>query len=310
MKSTNRGKTKISEVVSLFEKREKWNARFSLYSRCVFHNSSFFPKKISSTEKKRPLNIGEVTKPLSHPSLFIFDPNTLNKTGWLRLGLKEKTANTILHYCQKGGRFRHPEDIRKIYGLKSEDADRLIPFIQIQQNNLHTDQNISKKYVKVSNIPFPIEINHASWQHFAALPGINDKLAQRIVHYRDAKNGFHSVDDIAKTYGLSKQSFEKIKSLLRCTPVSEETKFENIPSITQVQTIQLQNSITKKVNINAAVLSEFMQSRKIPKSVAEAIIIYREQHGNYSSVADIKNIAFINNDLFDKISPYLKTEED
>ncbi|QES89995.1 helix-hairpin-helix domain-containing protein [Rhizosphaericola mali] len=294
-----------------FSKKERNGMLIFLFILLMFFTiPHFFPEKTISTEKKPPYFADNIAEPLTHPNLFIFDPNTLDKAGWLKLGLKEKTANTILHYCQKGGRFRHPEDIRKIYGLKSEDADRLIPFIQIQQNNLHSDRNISKHSVKVSNIPFPIEINHASWQHFAALPGINDKLAQRIVHYRDAKHGFHSVDDIAKAYGLSKQSFEKIKSLLRCTTVLEETKFDNNSNITQEQTVQLQNPITKKVNINAAVLSEFMQSRKIPKSVAEAIIIYREQHGNYSSVADIKNIAFMNNDLFDKISPYLKTEED
>lgn len=294
-----------------FSKKERNGMFIFLFILVAFYIiPHFFPKKKISTEKERPFITGEVAKPLAHPSLFIFDPNTLDKAGWLRLGLKEKTANTILHYCQKGGRFRHPEDIRKIYGLKSEDADRLIPFIQIQQNNLHSDQNTSKPYTKAANIQFPIEINHAGWQHFAALPGISEKIAQRIVHYRDAKHGFHSVDDIAKTYGLSTQSFEKIKSLLRCAPISEETKFDNNSSLTQEQTVQRQNPITKKVNINAAVLSEFMQSKKIPKSVAEAIIIYREQHGNYNAVADIKNIAFINNDLFDKISPYLKTDED
>ena len=47
-------------------------------------------------------------------ALFEFDPNTLDATGWKRLGLRDKTINTLLNYRNKGGKFRKPEDIRKI----------------------------------------------------------------------------------------------------------------------------------------------------------------------------------------------------
>ena len=61
--------------------------------------------------------------------LFYFDPNTLDAAGWKRLGLRDKTINTIQNYCSKGGHFRVPDDIRKIYGLKKEEADALVPFV-------------------------------------------------------------------------------------------------------------------------------------------------------------------------------------
>ena len=61
--------------------------------------------------------------------LFTFDPNTLDEEGFVTLGLPERTARTIINYRNKGGKFRKPDDLRKIYSLKKEDADKLISLI-------------------------------------------------------------------------------------------------------------------------------------------------------------------------------------
>ena len=53
----------------------------------------------------------------SKGELFDFDPNTLSAEGWKRLGLRDKTIGTIQNYLSKGGKFRKPEDVSKIYGL-------------------------------------------------------------------------------------------------------------------------------------------------------------------------------------------------
>ena len=69
-------------------------------------------------------------KPLKFES-FPFDPNTIDNTGWKRLGLSDKIIHTILNYRNKGGKFRSAEDIRKIWGLRKEDADRIIPYAKV-----------------------------------------------------------------------------------------------------------------------------------------------------------------------------------
>ena len=53
----------------------------------------------------------------------------------------DKTIHTILNYRNKGGRFKQPEDLRKIYGLQKEEADLLIPYVQIKSiNEQHAQQ--------------------------------------------------------------------------------------------------------------------------------------------------------------------------
>ena len=50
----------------------------------------------------------------SQLQLFYFDPNTLDEAGWKKIGLRDKTIQTIINYRNKGGHFNEAEDIRKI----------------------------------------------------------------------------------------------------------------------------------------------------------------------------------------------------
>ncbi|MGI8950422.1 MAG: helix-hairpin-helix domain-containing protein [Chitinophagaceae bacterium] len=158
-------------------------------------------------------------------SLFYFDPNTLNADGWKRLGINNRTIHTIQNYLSKSGSFKKPEDIRKIYGLKKDDADRLIPYVQIQSRQAfqNTSKNLFDTFhqqkVSVNNFSSSkkyqvIEINTAPVEEWKALPGIGDVLGNRIVKFRNKIGGFTSIDEVKKTYGLSDSTFQIIRPYL------------------------------------------------------------------------------------------------
>jgi len=65
--------------------------------------------------------------------LFPFDPNTINAEEAAKLGFPEKTANILLNFRSKGGKFKSKEDLKKLYGLKEELYKKLEPFILIKQ---------------------------------------------------------------------------------------------------------------------------------------------------------------------------------
>ncbi len=152
-----------------------------------------------------------------HSSLFYFDPNTLDEKGLLKLGLTPKVTHTLINYRSKGGYFKTPEDIRKIYGLSKNDADRLIPFIHIAsskikyQDSKQIDETASTHSI---NSYKKININTATADDWKAFPGIGDILANRIVKFRTSIGGFKSVDQVAKTYGLKDSVFQQIKPYL------------------------------------------------------------------------------------------------
>jgi DNA uptake protein ComE-like DNA-binding protein len=153
--------------------------------------------------------------------LFRFDPNTLDESGWKKLGIKDRIIQTIIHYREKGGLFRKPEDIKKIYGLSNSEAEKLIPYIHINQanNSLNTNSDdrysSSDKKEKYTRKYNSIEINSATSEEWKALPGIGDVLSNRIVKFRASLGGFSSIDQVAQTYGLSDSTFQIIKPYLK-----------------------------------------------------------------------------------------------
>jgi competence ComEA-like helix-hairpin-helix protein len=233
---------------------------------------------------------GNYSLPESKGSLFYFDPNTLSADGWRRLGLREKTIATIQNYISKGGKFRQPDDIKKIWGLFPRDAERLMPYIQIAntvKNIVSPGKNVgeyrspwkdSKRGVK------PIAINESDTTAWIALPGIGSKLSQRIVNFRSKLGGFYNIEQVGETFGLPDSTFQIIKPLLR---LSGEVK---------------------KINLNSATIEELKSHPYIRYQLANALVQYKLQHGDYKTVEDIKRIMIVTDELFNKVSPYLTVD--
>ncbi|MCH5715051.1 ComEA family DNA-binding protein [Niabella hibiscisoli] len=75
---------------------------------------------------------------------FNFDPNTLDAEGFKKLGLRDKTIRTLINYRNKGGKFRKPDDLARVYGLRQEEFTRLRPYVSIPNSasaSSYTHQN-------------------------------------------------------------------------------------------------------------------------------------------------------------------------
>ena len=69
--------------------------------------------------------------------------------------------------------------------------------------------------------------------------------------------------------------------------------------------LKLENISTKKININTATKDEMKIHPYIKWNLANAIVEYRNQHGNFSSLEDLKQISLITDEIFNKIKIYL-----
>lgn len=221
--------------------------------------------------------------------LFAFDPNTLDAAGWKRLGVREKTIHTIQNFVAKGYKFRQPDDIRKIYGLRTQEADRLVSYVRIAEKETSAKTSLQNhSYTAPAKKPEEnfrtriIEINTADTSDFIALPGIGSKLAARIVNFREKLGGFNSVNQMGETYGIPDSTFQKIKVRLQCA-----------------------NASIRKININTADANELKVHPYIKWNIANAIVNFRAQHGTYKSIEDLRKIEIIPDELFNKIAPYL-----
>lgn len=218
--------------------------------------------------------------------LFLFDPNTLSAEGWQQLGIRERTALTILRYRSKGGRFRRAEDLRKIWGLATADADRLIPYVRIPDGEQPKTPTAKAEWSGGKwSLQATIRINDATVDDWQALPGIGEVLANRIVRYRDKLGGFTSVEQVGKTYGISDSVFQRIQPLLRLDAGGQ-------PANT-------------RLDLNIASAPQLSAHTGIPEAIARAIVVYRKQYGPFRTVADLKKIVVLSDSLFQLIEPFV-----
>ncbi len=177
-----------------------------------YNHSNIYSDSVPSSDTVHQTKIGS--------KLFQFDPNTLDEEGFKQLGFSNKVIHTIINYRTKGGYFKTPQDIKKIYGLQPADAEKLIPYIKIasatnDKNYKPEAKQTFNKPISVTNTYHAININTATAEEWKTMPGIGDVLANRLVKFRNSMGGFKSVDDVKKTYGLSDSTFKLIRPYLK-----------------------------------------------------------------------------------------------
>lgn len=256
--------------------------------------------------------------------LFYFDPNQTSPDDWRRLGLPDKLILTISHYLQKGGSFRTAADLKKLYGLRADDFERLFPYVRIsnsgktafpaQSHRIELHQQYYRKHNEVdysvnyarsklngdrNNIPpaeysvydltkkepEELDINLADSAVWSRLPGIGFRLACRIVHFREKLGGFYSIDQVRETFGLSDSTFRLIRPFL-----------------------QSNEAVMQKINLNVAQQEVLQAHPYIRWKLAKQIIQYREQHDGFKSVAELQQLALMNAESYKKLAPYLEVK--
>ncbi|MBB6239519.1 DNA uptake protein ComE-like DNA-binding protein [Pedobacter sp. AK013] len=226
----------------------------------------------------------ENTNPEKTVKLFKFNPNTLDVEGWQALGLSAKQAQSIINYTAKGGKFYKPEDLQKMYTISPEMYKKILPYANIPDQPIHA----SKKYIPFEKKEFAkkasviVDINQADSARLDEIKGIGGTFALRIIKYRERLGGFYKKEQLLEVYGLDSNKYAEIK---------DQIEISNIP--------------LKTININTATFNDLKRNPYLSFKQINAIIQYRKQHGNYSSIADLKRVVLLNQQVIDKITPYV-----
>lgn len=226
----------------------------------------------------------ESTYPEKAVKLFNFDPNTLDADGWQTLGLSPKQAKAIINYTGKGGKFYKPEDLQKMYTISPEMYKKILPYVKIANQDLNNSKKYTpfekKEYVKKAAVI--IDINVADSAQFDEIKGIGGTFANRILKYRERLGGFYKKEQLMEVYGLDSAKYAEIK---------DQISIGNVP--------------LKTININTAAFNDLKRNPYLSFKQINAIINYRKQHGNYTGIADLKKVAILNQQVIDKITPYI-----
>jgi competence protein ComEA len=222
--------------------------------------------------------------------VFPFDPNKTTEEEWLRLGLTDRQARTILNYVSKGGRFRSAEDLKRIYGFPVEAFAVLSPHVRIVSAAQSSGRGSFPDKVRGApprersrRMPASLGINTADSAAWESLPGIGPFLASRIIRFRSRLGGFHSVAQVGETFGLPDSVFRRILPLL----------------------VEESGAFSPGLDVNAATLDELKSHPYLTHRLARSIVAYREQHGAFQKPEDLLAIETLTPDQFDRLKPYV-----
>lgn len=225
------------------------------------------------------------------PEYFPFNPNELTVDEARRLGLSDYQIRMIHNYVAKGGRFYTKDDFTKIYAINEQDFIRLSPYINLKERN-DRKESAFKPTTGESNYiqpvaQFLIELNATDSLELQELRGIGPVFASRIIRFRDLIGGFYTNSQLLEVYGMDEERFRNIQDNI----YADSTK-------------------VNKININTVSYQELSKHPYVSAKKANAIVQYRNQHGNYLQDSELLNIEIINEEFLRKIVPYLSFTDD
>jgi competence protein ComEA len=64
-------------------------------------------------------------------------------------------------------------------------------------------------------VSFPIDLNTAQRKEFMELPGVGEKLAERILQYRKAHGAFRTIEQLREVKGIGKKRMDRLRPLVK-----------------------------------------------------------------------------------------------
>lgn len=225
---------------------------------------------------------------------FYFNPNQNTEEQWLRLGFSKTLSKRLIRYRDKGGTFKVKSDLLKIYGMDSSLYQNLYAFIDLPvkiESGKRNGSQATRKYdtQRASSVRSleRFDLNAADTSQLKKVNGIGVKLSLRIIKYREALGGFVRMEQLSEIYGLD-------------TAVASRLSRSSF-IMTDFRPSQL--------NLNTVEESKLAAHPYLKKEAARSIVAYRFQHGRFQTMGDLRKIHVIDEQTFQKITPYLTVDE-
>lgn len=264
------------------------------FTQFKHETDAFFSSAEKARHNAKNEAIHHIYSPKNTP---LIELNTANVSNLESIsGIGPVYAARIIKYRNLLGGYHTKEQLLKVYGIDTALYNQIEQYISVDAS-LHHPRTPTRPLYKPKTTAKPvsdnviakpisnqinIELNSADTFDIKFITGIGTVYASRIVKYRDLLGGYHKKEQLLEVYGIDTALYHQIEPY-----------------------IQIDTTLIKRININKAGSHTLGSHPYISRRVASAVVNYREQHGPYADIEDVRKIVLINNDLFFKIKPYL-----
>ena len=223
--------------------------------------------------------------------IFPFNPNYITDFKGYQLGMTIEEIDNLLAFRKTGKYVNSAKEFQNITKISDSLLTVISPYFKFPEwVNKKSSQNNNtyraKKEVKITNEDINHDINTVSANQLKTINGIGDKLAKRIISYRNLLYGFSFNEQLYEVYYLDK---EIANSILKKYYVIDKPKIN-------------------KVNINKATFKEVLHLPYLDYNLTKIILNTRDKIDKFSSLEDLKKIDSFPISKFERIALYLMVE--
>lgn len=211
-----------------------------------------------------------------------FNPNLYNAQDWQNLGFTEKQTLAILNFQQAIGGFKSKKDVERIFCMPKEFFINLQPLILLPEKIQKPNYQKAEKTKIVQTVIY-LELNSADSLSILKLEGIGPYWTKRILRFRNQWGGFYKKEQLLDMKGFQDSIFQKIKD-----------------------NIFVDTSLIQKIPINSISFEEFKKHPLAWYGVGKSIVNYRDQHGAFQSIEDLKKIYLLKPHQIEALSRYIE----
>ncbi len=255
-----------------------------LISQLVFFNFSAIANFVNPSKKDIASNemqllqhqIDSLKKEKENEKFEIqpFNPNYISDYKGYMLGMSVEELDRLFAFRKENKFVNSAEEFQQVTKVSDSLLNKISPYFKFPdwvKNKKTSSGNYPQKEFKSFETPKIVKqnINTASKEELMKVYGIGDKLSDIILKDKEKFGTFVSIDQLQYVWGISPETFEKIK---------ERFFVESIPSN------------IKKIKINEASINEMKQFPYFNYYIAKEIVTYRSMNGKITKIEDLSKI--------------------
>ncbi len=179
---------------------------------------------------------------------------------------------------------------------------------------------------EATEIQFPIELNHATFEELCAIPEIGEVTAQKIIDYRNQHDGFLNCQQLLEISGIGEHKYQTILPYLYLeTEYFPEAETTEMPEATETpETAEIletteptespEENISPEIpllNLNTVTKEQLMLLPDCDEALAEEIIHLRDEEIHvFYNILEITLAEHVTTALFAEWSDYLVVDDD
>ena len=221
----------------------------------------------------------------------VFDPNTADSSTLVHLGFKPWQAKNMVKYRAAGGKYRKPEDLKKLYGMTDSMFQALTPYVYIAREEVDSVavDSLRKDSLprwKEENKDTILNLRTADTVELKMIHGIGSYRARQIVRYREQLGGFVSVEQVLEAKGM-----------------------ENVDADSLLAHFWIDSVKVEPMNVNSVGVQRLSRHPYLRFEQAQAIYELRRKKIRLDSIQQLQQIECISAETLEKIAPYLNFDK-